>query len=647
VEYFTLNHPEVLPEPWQPAFDRTQRLIAAIHANPDFDLLEVRCRTENGEVRSESLVIEVICDGVPPGNRPGVLYRERLGLVVSENERLLIDVRTLRKDFPGLIHMNATHPGEPWSLCLYFEPPATVLREWTPQRFLRRIQWWLTQSSREDLHTSDQPLEQVFFMTPYTLVLPWNFDQLAPDTKYQVRAEGRPGGLTILLHARPDSESQPAGNSFTVVTVETPPIVQGQPERLPACLGELVDQMLNRKVDVFTALSNSLREGVDTAGIRAGGPLQRLILLLRTPVTRTVGSVQERVQTKAFIFESDRRQLGTALGAYLPNVEGVYYANLLGLPNHGPGETWRDERILAAEIIQFNDQSKSRLQSGLTAEGPRAVMIGAGSLGSAMLNIWNRCGWGNWTVIDNDHIKPHNLVRHTAYAMHVGMPKVDVVTQLWDAVSMGASAVTPINADAATLSEEVLLPLRDATLVVDASADLSYPRAASKVEQVGRHVSTFFTPDGNAAVMLAEDSAREVRLTSLEAQYYRAMINAPWGVNHLNGHLGTYWSGASCRDISMALPYSRVLAHAACLAEQVQSVMEHSDPMIRVWSRDPSSGVVELHSVVPEPSRAIVHGGAPYYLTQGWSKNSGSYALIICLKSLEAYCWATMTKSKR
>ena len=125
------------------------------------------------------------------------------------------------------------------------------------------------------------------------------------------------------------------------------------------------------------------------------------------------------------------------------------------------------------------------------------------------------------------------------------------------------------------------------TLVVDASTTLEYPRLASFVEEFPRHVSVFITPNGNGAVMLAEDVGRSIRLRTLEAQYYRAVIKSR-GENIIwIGNLGTFWSGASCRDISVVLPYSRVVAHAGLLAEQVQRAARGVEAMIRVWSRDP------------------------------------------------------------
>ena len=35
------------------------------------------------------------------------------------------------------------------------------MRTWTPEAFLRRIQWWLEKSARGELHAADQPVEHL------------------------------------------------------------------------------------------------------------------------------------------------------------------------------------------------------------------------------------------------------------------------------------------------------------------------------------------------------------------------------------------------------------------------------------------------------------------------------------------------------
>jgi integrative and conjugative element protein (TIGR02256 family) len=208
-------------------------------------------------------------------------------------------------------------------------------------------------------------------------------------------------------------------------------------------------------------------------------------------------------------------------------------------------------------------------------------------------------------------------VRHTAYGQHIGRQKVNVVASLYALTTQGASQVTPIDADFTSLSTDIVNSIQTSTLIVDASAGLECPRALSKMTGIGRAVSAFMSPDGNSAVLLAEDSASNIRLLSLEGQYYRAIINNDWGKTHLNGHLGTYWSGGSCRDISVALSYSRVLAHAACLAEQIQEVENHAGAIIRVWERTPETGAVVMFEVPAHCARVMKYGDLDVYIDQG------------------------------
>jgi integrative and conjugative element protein (TIGR02256 family) len=196
--------------------------------------------------------------------------------------------------------------------------------------------------------------------------------------------------------------------------------------------------------------------------------------------------------------------------------------------------------------------------------------------------------------------------------------KPNVVTELHAAVMDGASQVTPLCVDALDETDNALAEtLQASTLVVDASTTLEYPRRASGLEGVGRHLSVFLTPSGNAAVLLAEDTERTCRLRTLEAQYYRALIRTDWGARHLDGHLGTFWSGAGCRDISNIMPYSRVLAHAATLAEQVQKAANQPEARIRVWSRDPVAGSVTAHSVSVHTERRLEMEGLDLFIDQG------------------------------
>ncbi len=595
---------------------RARALLDAIHRQRDYSLVQLLRHPAEGVPTLECLVVEVECDGVPPKNPVGIQYRERLALVVPNDPKKLIEVLALRQDFPILIHQNQGVPGAPASLCLYFEPPAAVMRTWTPPAFLRRIQWWLEKSARGELHPADQPVEHLFFASKYELVLPWNLAEFRknPALRFEVvrRQEHPDDGFTCFLEVIPKDGSKVKATAHIELTL--PPIVHGFVEHDPVTLGQLADLLSRRKVDMISPLRATLQKRVGDDGVAASADEKGAVILLHIPLARDASAEPDGVTHRAFLVPIGALELGVATSALFLH-QNRYFKDVM---NVQPSMAWRDQPILPMNVLMQSDGSAARRQSGISEEGPAGVLIGAGSLGSALLNLWGRSGWGRWTVIDKDHIKPHNLSRHSAYAQHIGETKATVVAGLHAAVMEGATEIIPLVADATDFTQEpVTRALNAAALVVDASTTLEYPRAASMVNALPRHISVFVTPNGNAAVLLAEDAQRTLRLRTLEAQYYRALIQKDWGQVHLSGHVSTFWSGASCRDISFVMPYSRILAQASTLAEQIEAAATREGAQIRIWQRDPVRGAVEVHDVPVLPERRIALGELDLFIDDG------------------------------
>lgn len=610
-----------LIDPAQLNLPRARALVAAVHDAGDFTLVQLLSHTVPGAPPIEVLVVDVECDGVPSRNPAGIQYRERLALCVPEDPQALVEVLALRKSFPVLMHQNHGTRDGAASLCLYFEPTRTVMRTWTPQRFLRRIQWWLEQSAKGELHPADQPVENLFFASKYELVLPWNLDALRATSGMKmavVRSKPRPdGGGTFFLRPVGNGCNDPVG-SASLIELTLPPVVQGFVERDPGTLGGLADMLSQRGVQLLPPLIAALSDGVGSAGVPAGTAESFVVIVVHIPLVREAGGAVQQVSRRAFLVLGDVRELGVKTGA-LYQLDKKYFAELQGSVFARPPATeWKSEPIFPMSVLQFPGSAAARKQSSVHLEGPRAALVGAGSLGSAMLNLWTRAGWGQWSVVDKDHVKPHNLVRHTAFSQHVGELKCDVVSELCGAATDGAATVTAVRGDACDAGASVVKDaLMIGTLVVDASAALEYPRQASFQDALPRHVTVFVTPAGNGAVLMFEDKARSMRLRTLEAQYYRALIHQEWGGRHLEGNLGTYWSGASCRDISVAMPYSRIAVHASTLAEQVMFRAQSDEACIRVWERDPDTGGVSVHGVVPATERRLDFGDLTVFYDDG------------------------------
>lgn len=596
-------------------FPRSRALVQAIEKNRDYSIVRLQ-RRQDCDV--EYIVADVETDKIPPNNRYGIRFRERFAFCVPANPKQLIEVRALRKDFPTLPHQNQTIAGDAPSLCLYFEPAISVMRTWTPQKFLRRIQWWLEKTSKGELHPADQPVEHLFFVTKYELVLPWNFDELLKDSqrafRVVLRAKRPDDGGTFFLEDGQDNE-ETGGVLAGCIELNMPPVVHGVIERPPVTLGQLHDQLYERGVDLLGPLKEILKGRVGTEGAPISSDNSHTFFLLHVPLSRNPGSPPETTHHRAFLTDAGPLKLGDETGA-LFSLNNKYF-NAQGILGSPDKTDWRQRQIMSVEVLRENDAAAGRQQSGIKEPGPVGTLIGVGSLGSAMLNLWSRAGWGRWTVIDRDHIKPHNLSRHSAYVQHIGQSKALVAAALHSA-TIGDGEVIPIWDDACKSSDKAIAKsLASADVVIDSSTTLEYPRHASTVDELPRHISVFMTPSGNSSVLLAEDGNRFTRLRTLEAQYYRAVIQNDWGKEHLRGNLGTFWSGASCRDISMVIPYSRIMVQAGTLAEQIQLVLPQTNAAIRVWEREPSLGSMVVHSVEVYPEHRMKFGELDLFMDEG------------------------------
>lgn len=617
-KYYDLANTAEIQDTSALTISRAKRLLDAVEQHRDYSRVQLLRLPVDGEVTTECIIVDVECDGIPPRNAAGILYRERLALCVPSDPRRLVEVLALRKDFPILMHLNQGIPSFPASLCLYFEPAISVMRTWTPQAFLRRIQWWLEKSALGELHPADQPVEHLFFASRYELVLPWNLEKLREDKCRFViaRSPERPGGgFTCFLQTVSSADAN--NGTTTHIELNLPPIVHGTVEHDPSTLGELADILSNRQVDLIAELRSALCELVGPNGATLSDSDKATIILLRVPICRTLDSKPEGGTYRAFLLPIGALELGVVISA-LFKLDNKYFQDVAINGNRHTNLTWRETPIFPMEVLQQNDSAAARRQSGIVDKGPTGALVGAGSLGSAILNLWGRSGWGNWTVLDKDHIRPHNLSRHTAYTQHIGESKATVVTNLHLAALDGASTLTPLVCDATNLIHEpVLNALKAATVVIDVSTTLEYPRAASANDTLPRHISIFVTPNGNGSVLLAENTRRTIRLQTLEAQYYRSLIQNDWGKDHLSGHVSTFWSGTGCRDISVVMPYSRIVGHACTLAEQIQAITAQDDALIRIWQREPASGSVAVYDIPTVSERCIPFGGLDLFIDAG------------------------------
>lgn len=566
---------------------------AAVGEHRDFTLLELR-----GDAASEMLVVECRSRGIFSQNAAGIKYREPLSLRFFRDPAVQPEVRALRSDFPVLLHENRPEPGEPKWLCIYYEPWSQIRRSWTPQRFLARIQWWLENSAAGTLHPTEQPPEQLYYQSAYTIVLPQGFDDLASKNdlalELEVRSSNGSEKLVAVAKFKPLYQlTQARDKHFTLIALNLNPIVHTSPELPPPTLGELDAQLAARQAPIAERLFKEVQRIVIGAGL-VNSPQQKTLLILTVPIVNPNGGAP-RIERSGFLIDVGMGQLGVMAGALALDEKSNKYvvALQLGGQLHLNNE-WRAARIIApVEIRQPFSEERARAYSGVEVPGPEGVLAGVGALGSAMADVWAREGWGRWSYVDNDLLFPHNLARHRGYEHQVGLPKVEVICQIERAIYQEREPRAGVRARANDFTEpNVLKAMQSAQLIVDATTTLEVPRDLAKRADVGRSTSVFITPSGSDAVMLLEDAGRQQRLDVLEAQYYRHVLNAPWAAEHLKGHQGSLWVGAGCRDISLIISGELVQAHAALLARQIRLRCREQAAHIQVWRANPGTGEV-------------------------------------------------------
>lgn len=578
-------------------------LLRACEAHAHFDIVDLRLI--QAPVPHIGVVADVGDGTVAPQNSPGIWPRERLCLSFCPGLMVPAEVRALRTDFPDVIHLNGVPDGEPASLCLY-ESWGFEERQWTAERHLRKVLWWLASTADGTIHAQDQALEQLFYSSGDVVVLPSDWDGEKKERLYLNLAD-ESAERRYWLAGTKATDNAPR---WQLAVLDLPPIGHQPIQRSPSTLGALDDQLTALGSDLSPALSEALKSLSRLADQKTACKLQ-LLLLLRIPRLRS-GKI-DRWDARAYVVAAPWEDVGIELGVLGrsdPNAK-AYAIDLLAGAVAALSEKGRDFKLAPLEVLQTPPMMQARAMSGIEAGTAdfRGTLAGVGSLGGALANLWARSQWGRWNLIDPDQVAPHNVVRHEAGASDIGLKKVDVIRRRMDTVFARPISAKAVYASASDFdNSEVDSCLRESTLLVDASTTLSVPRDWSE-RDLCRSASVFFTHSGLASVLMLEDEPRRMRLSALEAQYYRALLHEPWGQNHLHTS-EEIRVGAGCRDHSFVLSHELVQLHAAQLSRALRQGVLEPDARIEIRTHHEESGAVSVVSIAVRAVRSL--DGTPW-----------------------------------
>ncbi len=598
-KYFELGElwPDLDPKHLQ--YEASRQLLEACLRNQYYEVLELR--------NAKGCDVIVVCCGdgsVPSRNTIGIQAKERLAIVYHPDTKPIpYGVYATRIEFPATLHQNQVRQGMPRSLCLYFESWTHVERSWTPQRYLERILWWIKETAKGTLHRNDQPLEQFYFDSKFQVLLPPDYIRLVLEpskTLILYEVPHGPEGPKIVRGSFIDKEKELLNTDpfMDCIILSIPPVIHGSVQPYPCSLGELESHLKDRGSNVFSLLMEKIKTMVPSNGL----PIKRqklkyTLLIINLAIIREYGSAPEKNDLKGFIIADDLVGIGLASGTLFDGRDQKAYVEQFQKNiNH-----WESIELEPVDVRVSLNRKDARKASGVSEDGAEfnGVLAGVGALGGLLADLWSREGWGLWTIVDDDTLRAHNIVRHIGKDELIGLPKVEAVQRIIEANYPPGHVHFPAIVSKITdfKNEDVVNAIKASSLLIDITTTLEVPRELSIKDDIPRSVSTFITPSGMASVLLVEDKNRKIRLSSLEAQYYRAILNNSFGQNHLHGHLGDMWVGAGCRDISVVLSNELINFHGALLARQIRKLVIMPDPRIIIWSLQDESGALEAKEI--------------------------------------------------
>ncbi len=533
---------------------------------------------------------------------------ERIAIIFGPKDDSSPEVLSLRDNFPKAPHTNL-RDYDYASLCLYDQPFSEVKLYITPARLIERIRQWLADTARGKLHGEDQPLEPLF-LEHTQLIVPFDlfdsFDQENPP-KLEVYLTEVNNLYTFIAEKK-----SVEGNKrlkFSALVLQCPPQVHGIIHRKPKNLLELHDFTSVIKFDLLNSLRKILQK------LHSEGSLQKLqndhfILIIAFPKTRDKGGRVEATDIWGFLSGETIKKVGEEIGVW------VETSGSLGMlmPSDQAKKGEKISLDMCRTMYSFSKKMAAEQNGFASPDNRKILMIGVGALGSQVFLNLVRAGFGNWTLVDNDLLLPHNLARHALDRRAVGFAKAE--TLAWTANHMiidGTPIAYPIIKDIlkpADYSEDLKKALSEAEVILDCSASAAVARfIALDLPYSSRRISLFLAPSGNDSVLLSEYSKRQVTLYQVEMQYYRFLINN----EDLKGHLFVSEKqlryGNSCSDINSSIPQELAALHSAIGSRAFRNAISEDSSKIAIWRANPADLSVKNYSFSPIKMTKIDTGG--------------------------------------
>jgi hypothetical protein len=369
-----------------------------------------------------------------------------------------------------------------------------------------------------------------------------------------------------------------------------PPQAMTSIRHLPLTLESLALELAPTGLKLLDEIKHRLKAWTGIVGEGARRMAGRLAIVVGLPVAADGGRTAN--DFRAFVSHNTAGEIGVLLGVLHENNSKVgkgYVRAVIENPTAGASLP-----VIPAQVhLAFDRDLAASIAGSATTDRRKAVLIGAGSLGSQLGMDLAREGVCEWTIVDGDTLLPHNLARHALLAPEIGAPK---------AAALARQIGLLLNEKQSAIISDVLAPDADqekaldaafgtASIIIDASASVGVARHLSDLPRAARRVCAFFNPSGTSVVLLTEDMPRSITLRDLEAQYHRLVLTDPSLAEHLATSEGGVRYSGSCRSLTNKIPATRAAILSALAARGIADMLEGDAAKVTVWTLAPDGSV--------------------------------------------------------
>ena len=557
-------------------------------------LVECRRTTSSSEIIVFDAEVEV-----GQKNVHDIRCLERIAVEFDGSDTTMPEVLALRCDFPLVPHLNLRLDEFPRSLCVTEQK----YHEWnlrsTGVTFLEEIRQWLALTAKGKLHAEDQPLEPLLADSKDKLIIPYDLFTHATDSEFLLVSNKY--GVFIAEHPESVDENS---NLFEYVAFPflIEPQCHGVIRRTPTTLSELHEFLKVSNTDLLGQLRNHLKvwrnQHPEKEKLKA-----RLALIIGLLGTRNENAAPERLDLRAFLTIETIKKVGIEIGLWEESDDEI--GQLIQIDRNKKGD--QIQMGMLNPVFSFSRKDAARLNDLSVQDSRKIAAVGLGSLGSQVFMNLIRSGYGEWILIDDDFLLPHNLARHALDGFSIGYPKVCSLATNANKTIKGKPIAGWIVVDVLNPLEspESLQELKEAfgsaDIILDASASIPVARyLVHDIDSSARRISICLNPLGTDVIILAEDEKRATTLDSLEMQYYRYLINEPSLENHLLRPTERIRYATSCRDVSSTIPQDFVALQAAICSRTIHQVTHDEKAFLSIWCTDANQFNVQRHLIPTE-----------------------------------------------